>query len=36
MRGEGYVDGKLVAEADMSCIVVDRDPGGEPGSPLAV
>jgi beta-hydroxyacyl-ACP dehydratase FabZ len=36
MRGEGYVDGKLVAEADMSCIVVDRDPGGEPESPLAV
>jgi beta-hydroxyacyl-ACP dehydratase FabZ len=36
MRGEASVDGKLVAEAELSCVVVDRDPGGEPDSPLAV
>jgi beta-hydroxyacyl-ACP dehydratase FabZ len=36
MRGEAYVEAKLVAEAEMSCIVVDRDPAGEPETPLAV
>jgi UDP-3-O-[3-hydroxymyristoyl] N-acetylglucosamine deacetylase/3-hydroxyacyl-[acyl-carrier-protein] dehydratase len=36
MRGEGLVDGKLVAEAELSCVVVDRDPAGEPDTPLAV
>ncbi len=36
MRGEAYVEGKLVAEAEMSSIVVDRDPVGDPGTPLAV
>jgi 3-hydroxymyristoyl/3-hydroxydecanoyl-(acyl carrier protein) dehydratase len=36
MRGEAYVDGKLVAEAEVSSMLVDRDPSGPPGAPLAV
>ena len=36
MRGEAYVAGKLVAEAEMSSVVVDRDPGGQAESPLMV
>jgi beta-hydroxyacyl-ACP dehydratase FabZ len=36
MRGEGSVDGKLVADAEMSCVVVDRDPEGRTTGPLAV
>jgi beta-hydroxyacyl-ACP dehydratase FabZ len=36
MRGEAYVDGKLVTEAELSCIVVDRDPDQASGAPLAV
>jgi len=35
MRGEAYVDGTLVAEAELSCVVVDRDPEQARG-PLAV
>ena len=27
MWGEATVDGKLVAEAELSCVVVDREPG---------
>jgi 3-hydroxymyristoyl/3-hydroxydecanoyl-(acyl carrier protein) dehydratase len=36
MRGEATVDGKVAAEAEMSSIVVDRDPEGPAASPLAV
>jgi beta-hydroxyacyl-ACP dehydratase FabZ len=36
MRGEAFVEGKLVAEAEMSSVVVDRDPGEQAASPLAV
>jgi len=36
MRGEGSVDGKLVADAEISCVVVDRDPEGRTTGPLAV
>ncbi len=36
MRGAGSVDGKLVADAEMSCVVVDRDPEGRTTGPLAV
>ncbi len=36
MRGEATVDGKLAAEAELSCMVVDRDQIGEPDTPLAV
>ncbi len=36
MRGEASVEGKLVAEAELSSIVVDRDPAGPTESPLAV
>jgi beta-hydroxyacyl-ACP dehydratase FabZ len=35
MRGAGSVDGKLVADAEMSCVVVDRDPEGRTTGPLA-
>lgn len=34
MKGEAYVDGNLVAEAELSSVVVDRDPGGQASSPL--
>ena len=36
MRGEAFVEGKLVAEAELSSVVVDRDPGEQAASPLAV
>jgi beta-hydroxyacyl-ACP dehydratase FabZ len=36
MKGAAYVDGKLVAEAQMSSVVVDRDPTGPVNEPLAV
>jgi beta-hydroxyacyl-ACP dehydratase FabZ len=36
MLGEASVDGKRVAEAELSCIVVDRDQMETPDSPLAV
>jgi beta-hydroxyacyl-ACP dehydratase FabZ len=36
MRGAAYVDGKLVAEAELSSVVVDRDPAGAADVPLAV
>ncbi|MGE5850299.1 MAG: 3-hydroxyacyl-ACP dehydratase FabZ [Candidatus Methylomirabilota bacterium] len=35
-KGAAYVDGKLVAEAEMSSVLVDRDPSGPAGAPLAV
>ncbi len=36
MRGEASVEGKLVAEAELSSVVVDRDPEGPAESPLTV
>lgn len=36
MKGAAYVDGKLVAEAELSSVVVDRDPAGPADAPLAV
>ncbi|HTU03244.1 MAG TPA: 3-hydroxyacyl-ACP dehydratase FabZ [Candidatus Sulfotelmatobacter sp.] len=33
MRGEAYVDGALVTEAELSCIVVDRDSEETSGLP---
>ncbi len=36
MKGEAYVDGKLVAEAELGSVVVDRDPEGHAESPLSV
>ena len=36
MKGTANVEGQLVAEAEMGCIVVDRDPQGPADSPLAV
>jgi beta-hydroxyacyl-ACP dehydratase FabZ len=36
MQGTANVEGKLAAEAEMSCIVVDRDPQGPADTPLAV
>ena len=36
MKGSAYVDGKLAAEAEMSSIVVDRDPETEAATPLVV
>ncbi len=36
MRAEAFVEGHRVAEAELSCIVVDRDQVGEPDTPLAV
>jgi len=35
-KGAAYVDGKLVAEAEMSSVVVDRDPSGPADAPRAV
>lgn len=35
-RGEAYVDGKLVVEAEMSSMVVDRDPSGPVDAALVV
>ncbi|MBI4573566.1 MAG: 3-hydroxyacyl-ACP dehydratase FabZ [candidate division NC10 bacterium] len=34
MKGEAYVDGKLVAEAELSSVVVDRKPTGQAGGPF--
>jgi len=34
MKGEAYVDGKLVAEAELSSVVVDREPTGQAGGPF--
>jgi beta-hydroxyacyl-ACP dehydratase FabZ len=34
MKGVARVDGKLAAEAKLSAVVVDRDPSGQPASPL--
>ena len=36
MKCAAYVEGKLVAEAELSSVVVDRDPAGPPAPPLAV
>ena len=36
MKGAAYVDGKLVAEAEMSSVVVDRGPAETADSPLTV
>lgn len=36
MRGEAQVDGKLAAEAELMCVVVDRTPEAEAESPLVV
>jgi beta-hydroxyacyl-ACP dehydratase FabZ len=36
MKAAAYVDGTLVAEADLSSVVVDRDPMGPADAPLAV
>jgi beta-hydroxyacyl-ACP dehydratase FabZ len=36
MKGEATVDGKLVADAELSSVVVDRDPAAGPAGPLAV
>jgi beta-hydroxyacyl-ACP dehydratase FabZ len=36
MKGTASVDGKLAAEAEMGCIVVDRDPQRAADSPLVV
>ncbi len=36
LKGAAYVDGKLVAEAEMSSVLVDRDPSGPASAPLSV
>jgi beta-hydroxyacyl-ACP dehydratase FabZ len=36
MKAAAYVDGTLVAEAELSSVVVDRDPMGPADAPLAV
>jgi beta-hydroxyacyl-ACP dehydratase FabZ len=36
MNAAAYVEGALAAEAEMSCVVVDRDPAGPADTPLAV
>jgi beta-hydroxyacyl-ACP dehydratase FabZ len=36
MHADAFVEGKRVAEAELSCIVVDRDQAEAPDSPLAV
>ena len=36
MRGEALVEGKLAAEAELLCMVMDRTPDGEAASPLVV
>ncbi|MBI2000683.1 MAG: 3-hydroxyacyl-ACP dehydratase FabZ [candidate division NC10 bacterium] len=36
MKCAAYVDGKLVAEAELSSVVVDRDPGASGDAPLTV
>jgi beta-hydroxyacyl-ACP dehydratase FabZ len=34
MKGEASVDGKLVAEAELSSVLVDRELAGQPGGPF--
>jgi 3-hydroxymyristoyl/3-hydroxydecanoyl-(acyl carrier protein) dehydratase len=34
MRGEAYVEGKLVAEAELSSVLADRDLAGQTGGPF--
>jgi len=36
MKGEATVDGELAVEAELSAVVVDRDPGTQPPSPIVV
>jgi len=36
LKGDAYVEGKLVAEAEMISVLVDRDPSGPADAPLAV
>jgi beta-hydroxyacyl-ACP dehydratase FabZ len=36
MKGAALVDGTLAAEAEMSAVVVDRDPEAPPAGPIAV
>jgi len=36
MKGEATVEGKVVVEAEMSAIVVDRDPMKQPAIPTAI
>ena len=36
LKGAALVDGTLAAEAEMSAVVVDRDPQAPPPSPIAV
>jgi len=36
MKGAAFVEGTLVAEAELSSILVDRDPTGPTVAPLMV
>ena len=36
MKGGAYVEGKLVADAEMTSVLVDRDPSGPAAAPLAI
>ena len=36
MKGEAYVDGKLVAEAELRSVVTDREPVEQSGDPFPV
>ena len=36
LKGDAYVEGKLVAEAEVISVLVDRDPSGPADAPLAV
>jgi hypothetical protein len=36
MKGRALVDGVLAVEAELSAIVVDRDPNAPPSGPIAV
>jgi len=36
MKGGAYVEGKLVADAEMTSVLIDRDPSGPADAPLAV
>jgi len=36
LKGTALVDGKVAAEAEMSAVVVDRDPQEPPPSPIVV
>ncbi len=36
MKGQAFVDGKLMVEAELSSIVVDRDPEGQSAGPITI